>query len=486
MDFYYDGQIRRYMAQFIRLLSHFYVETGKDSDGNSALIRVPVTYGDISRQVASIVRKNSENALNTVPRVSCYITGVQYDRDRIMSPSHVDKVHIKERFYDKDTGTYTAGPGDSYTIERSMPSPYKLTVNADIWTSNMEQKLQLTEQLFYMFNPSLEIQTTDNYVDWTSISYVELTDISFSNRTVPVGTEDQIDIATLTFEIPVWVNPPAIIKRLGVISKVVMGIFDGSGNLADSVLDETKLMGSRQYFTPLNYGVLLLNGELKALSVGEPISGDTKEDVTFDHVPVKYGVDIPWKKVIAQFGDLKEGISQVKLLTNFQNTTGGVDDFSEIVGTVEYDPDDDYVLNFTVDADTIPANTQTAINAIINPLKNVPGAGLPAATTGQRYLILEDIGDADNTDGADGWKGPAGVGLVANKFDIIQYDGTDWSVDFDASANNGIHYVSNTKTGIQYKWTGAINEDMPTNTGEWIKSYEGEYTAGLWSILLLP
>jgi hypothetical protein len=245
-------------------------------------------------------------------------------------------------------------------------------------------------------------------------------------------------------------------------------------------------MGSRQYFTPLNYGVLLLNGELKALSVGEPISGDTKEDVTFDHVPVKYGVDIPWKKVIAQFGDLKEGISQVKLLTNFQNTTGGVDDFSEIVGTVEYDPDDDYVLNFTVDADTIPANTQTAINAIINPLKNVPGAGLPAATTGQRYLILEDIGDADNTDGADGWKGPAGVGLVANKFDIIQYDGTDWSVDFDASANNGIHYVSNTKTGIQYKWTGAINEDMPTNTGEWIKSYEGEYTAGLWSILLLP
>jgi len=335
-----------------------------------------------------------------------------------------------------------------------------------------------------MFNPNLEIQTPDNYVDWTSISYVELTDISFSNRTVPVGTEDQIDIATLTFEIPVWVNPPAIIKRLGVISKVVMGIFDGSGNLADSVLDETKLMGSRQYFTPLNYGVLLLNGELKVLSVGEPISGDTKEDVTFDHIPIKYGDDIPWKQVISQFGDLKDGISQVKLLTNFQNTTGGVDDFSEIVGTVEYDSDDDYILKFTVDTDTIPTNTHTAINAIINPLKNVPGGGLPAATTGQRYLILEDIGDSANTDGADGWKGAAD--LVASKFDIIQYDGTNWVVSFDASANKGIHYVTNTKTGIQYKWTGAIDEDIPTNTGEWIKSYEGEYTAGLWSILLLP
>lgn len=469
------------MAQFIRLLSHFHVETGKDSNGNSALIRVPVTYGDISRQVASIVRKNSENALNSVPRISCYITGVQYDRDRIQSPAHVDKVHIKERFYDKNTGEYTAGPGDSYTIERSMPSPYKLTVNADIWTSNMEQKLQLTEQLCYMFNPSLEIQTTDNYVDWTSISFVELTDISFSNRTVPVGVEDQIDICTMTFEIPVWINPPAIIKRLGVISKVVMGIFDGSGNLADSVLDETKLMGSRQYYTPLNYGVLLLNGKLKALSVGEPISGDTKEDVTFDHVPVKYGDDIPWKQIIAQFGALKDGISQVKLLTNFQNTTGGVDDYSEVVGTVAYDPDDDYTLDFTVDTATIPANTQSAINAIINPLKSIPGGLLPAATSGQRYLLLEDIGSTSNTSGGpSAWPGSGATDLVASKFDIIEYDGTNWAIDFDASANKGIHYVSNTKTGIQYKWTGS--ED----TAEWIKSYEGEYTTGLWSILLLP
>ena len=186
MDFYYDGQMRRYLAQFIRLLSHFYVETGKDSAGNSALIQVPVKYGDISRQVATIIRKNSENALNTVPQISCYITNVAFDRDRIQSPSHVDKVHIKERFYDKDTAAYTAGPGDSYTIERSMPSPYRLTVNADIWTSNTEQKMQITEQIFYMFNPSLEIQTTDNYVDWTSLSYVELTEIAFRS----VGRKD--------------------------------------------------------------------------------------------------------------------------------------------------------------------------------------------------------------------------------------------------------------------------------------------------------
>ena len=480
MEFYYDGQMRRYLAQFIRLMSHFHVETGKDSAGNSALIQVPVKYGDISRQVAHIIHKNSENALNAIPQISCYITNVTFDRDRIQSPTHTDKVHVKERFYDKNTQSYTAGPGDSYTIERSMPSPYRLTVNADIWTSNTEQKMQIIEQIFYIFNPSLEIQTTDNYIDWTSLSYVELTEIGFSNRTVPVGVDDMIDIATMTFEIPIWINPPAMIKRLGVISKVVMGIFDGSGELADSVLDDTKLMGSRQYYTPLNYGVLLLNGQLKALAISEPISGDTKEDVEFDHIPVKYGVNIPWPQLIAQYGELKEGISQVKLLTKFQNEDTG-SDFTEVIGTVTYNSTDETILDFTVDADTIPANTQAAINAVINPLKNTPGDGLPAAANGQRYLILEDVGSTINTaGGAAGWPDASSDDLQASKFDIIQYDGTNWAISYDASANKGIHYVTNTKTGIQYKWTGT------DDTSEWVKSYEGEYLTGLWSISLLP
>ena len=81
------------------------------------------------------------------------------------------------------------------------------------------------------------------------------------------------------------------------------------------------------------------------------------------------------------------------------------------------------------------------------------------------------------------WPDASADDLQASKFDIIQYDGTNWSVSFDASSEDvgkGIHYVTNTKTGIQYKWTG--NE----GTAEWIKSYEGEYLTGLWSISLLP
>ena len=62
-----------------------------------------------------------------------------------------------------------------------MPVPYKLTMNCDIWTSNTDQKLQILEQIFMLFNPSLEIQTTDNYIDWTSLSVLNMDNINYNN-----------------------------------------------------------------------------------------------------------------------------------------------------------------------------------------------------------------------------------------------------------------------------------------------------------------
>ena len=41
---FYDGQIRRYITQIIRLLSNF-----SYADGKGALVQVPVMYGDITR-----------------------------------------------------------------------------------------------------------------------------------------------------------------------------------------------------------------------------------------------------------------------------------------------------------------------------------------------------------------------------------------------------------------------------------------------------
>ena len=69
-QFFYDNQIRRYLTQFIRLVSGFQVEFGQGASGQRTLQQVPVIYGDQSRQAAQILKQNSENLLSSVPAIA--------------------------------------------------------------------------------------------------------------------------------------------------------------------------------------------------------------------------------------------------------------------------------------------------------------------------------------------------------------------------------------------------------------------------------
>ena len=126
MQFFYDGQIRRYVTQLMRLMSNFPVKYG---DGT--IKTVPVMYGDLSRQVAHLIKDNSENKLPSAPRMSVYITGLEQDRDRTQDATFIDKLNLKEREYDTDTGSYLNTQGKNYTVERLMPAPYMLRANVD-------------------------------------------------------------------------------------------------------------------------------------------------------------------------------------------------------------------------------------------------------------------------------------------------------------------------------------------------------------------
>ena len=94
---FYDGQIRKFLTQFVRILSNFSIDMGKDGAGNQILRQVPVSYGDITRQVANILKNNSENTLVSAPKISAYITGLDYDRERMQNPYHIEKQHLQER-----------------------------------------------------------------------------------------------------------------------------------------------------------------------------------------------------------------------------------------------------------------------------------------------------------------------------------------------------------------------------------------------------
>ena len=466
VQFFYDAQIERFLAQFIRMVSGFQVEFGQDRQGNTTLQRVPVYYGDSSRQVQAILSQNTAgNMLPTVPAMAAWINNITYDRDRVQDPAFIGKMQIRERYYNEDTMEYENRQGNAFSIERLMPVPYTIDLKLDIWTSNTKQKLQLLEQLMVLFNPALEIQSTDNYIDWTSLSVVYLESPTWTSRTVPIGTENPIDVATLTFKLPVWISPPAKIKKLGVIQKIIANIHDSDGNLSADAMSEDNLLGRRQYFTPLMYGVLLIGNQLTLLKISE--IADPRDPPTLE-TPTKVGTKDIWRSLVSIYGELQNGVSQVRLLQE--------DGINEVIGTVSYHPTDDSLLIFNVDIDTKPSNTLSPIDAIVDPRKDSAVSLAQSAVNGTRYLILDDIGSFDNAPGygAPIWTGSDGQQLVAHANDIIQYNGTHWSVSFDSQTDNTLQYVSNLNTGTQYKWANQ----------QWVKSYEGEYKAGLWTLVI--
>jgi hypothetical protein len=265
-DFFYDEQIRRFLLQFARIFSNFDVEYGRDEEGtNHTLIRVPVKYGDWSRQAQTVLNNNSASTMPSTPMMTFYITGLDYDRPRIQEPNFISTIAVRQRTYDSNTDSYETTQGNAFTIDRLMPVPYKLTVNLDIWTSNTNQKFQLLEQILVLFNPSLEIQSTENYIDWTSLSVCELQSTKWSSRTVPIGTDNPIDISTLTFTLPIWISSPAKVKKLGVVERIVARVFDAQGDASEAILDNDLLLGTRQIFTPYGYQALLIGNRIQAL-----------------------------------------------------------------------------------------------------------------------------------------------------------------------------------------------------------------------------
>ena len=134
-------------------------------------------------------------------------------------------------------------------------------------------------------------------------------------------------------------------------------------------------------------------------------------------------------------------------------------------------------LLFEVDEATVPANTLTPVDAVIDPLRSGPDAGIAPAAEGQRYLLTEATGSFENVDAYNpsAWLGEGGQPLVANANDIIEYTGGRWIVSFDSSSSpDNIQYVTNITTSIQYEWTGST----------WVKSYQGLYPGGRWSLIL--
>lgn len=381
MLYWYDGQIRRYITQVIRVFSHFSVK-----QGDGTLIRIPVMYGDMDRQVANIINQNSENTTNSVPRISVYISGLSFDRERLSDSTYISKLQIRER--NIENGVYSGDQGDMYTVERLMPTPFKLSLKVDIWASSTDQKLQILEQILMFFNPSLEIQTSDNYVDWTSLSVVDLDDVNFSSRSIPVGADSPIDVATLGLSTPIWISPPAKVKKMGIVTKIITSIYSSIDNGEGDYIDGLGVTIGSTAPTPAghmfdmcetigNYDIVVMGNNIMAYSKSQSQAY------------------VSWWHIIDQYpGAYTAGLLKIFLIQP---------DNSEVVGYATVNSLDETILTIGEwDPDTYPTNTLItgpsrdtlaygSFDAVINPRTHGPNI----RNIGTRYLLVNNIGGGD-------------------------------------------------------------------------------------------
>lgn len=453
-DFFYDGQVRRYLAQFMRVFSDFKCEIGLDVDNTKTQQRVPVVYGDPSYQAAQIIRGASENVIMPSPMMSAWIKSLDLDASRRKDPAFESRMSAIELHYNNETKEYGSDPGNRFTIERYMPVPYNLVMILDIWTTNTQLKLQLLEQILTIFNPSIQLQQADNFYDWSSIFEVELTNVSWTNRGIPQGTGAERDVASLTFNVPIWINPPSKVRRISIINEIVTNVFEGHD------LPEERSLGG--IFNPLaNIGPILTQiivtpGNLK-INVG--INGYAPNEIVLTDAHGLEDPTITWQSLFDKYGNLDENNSRIRLKLDPDIESSELD----IIGTVSSDPTRANVLIYEIDVDTLPATTPPPVNNIINPTNVYPASGLPAAVAGQRYLLIETLIPEDT--GTNPWGS-----IHANINDIIEYDGTNWFTVFNSETEQEEQYVINQQTGNHYRFTG----------DEWVFTYLGSFFPGYW------
>lgn len=204
-DYYYGEQIKTYISQFAQVFAEMYVTTGKN-DNNSAnnYIRIPIVYGSQDKVVAAIKNDHTQNKILRVPMFSIKLEQITLMMDRKSGTNVEHRKTVLPLGGDIKT--------DLKVIKRLKPLPYNLTFSVAAFASNSDQMFQITEQILILFDPLLQIQTSDEYGDWTKIVDCELTSVGLDDNRSPEN-DGRVLISTFTFDVRAYMAPPADIKK---------------------------------------------------------------------------------------------------------------------------------------------------------------------------------------------------------------------------------------------------------------------------------
>lgn len=197
-NYYFDNQIKRYVLQFMAIFASMKIQ---HDDGEFQTINVRYTSAD--RVSEAIVAGNTQNRPLVLPAFSTRIQAIE------MAPQLRKGVGVTRQ-------TVTAGPGylpeDIEVINQKQPVPYILSMSVDLMATNYQHVFQLLEQIMMLFDPVLQIQTSDSYYDPTVITTVELKGFAIEDN-VPMDTERRIIKVNMDFEFPIYISLPVNITN---------------------------------------------------------------------------------------------------------------------------------------------------------------------------------------------------------------------------------------------------------------------------------
>jgi hypothetical protein len=202
--YYYDEQLRNYIVQFAAIFAGMEVMVGWNEDKEPRMIHVPIKNASMDRVVGHIKGENTQNKPLRLPIMSFHLTGID------MAPERRKGIGaIKRSAYTPTGGVF---PDDIKVVYQRQPVPYTAQFELGIWASNQSQHQQIVEQILTLFDPIIQIQTTDEVFDTTRLTTVELVDVRLDEN-IPQGADRRLIQTRMGFLVPIYLSTAIDVRK---------------------------------------------------------------------------------------------------------------------------------------------------------------------------------------------------------------------------------------------------------------------------------
>lgn len=240
-SYHYSAQLRAYIVQFAAVFAGIQVMIPERDGKPERLIHVPVKNASMDRVVAAIKSENTQNKPIRLPIMSF----------QLLNPDVADDLRKGIGMTRRNTYMPTGGefPTDMRVVEQRQPVPYRALFELSVWASNQDQHYQIVEQILTLFDPLVQIQTSDDAMDLTRLTSVQLTDVRFDEN-MPSGGDRRMIQSRFSFAVPIYLSIPAkvhskyvkdIYLRIGAVSGDAETSFDIIADLDSQGIEYEKV-----------------------------------------------------------------------------------------------------------------------------------------------------------------------------------------------------------------------------------------------------